>query len=309
MENKVNEIKETKKATTKKTLTEKTAAKKTTTAKKTASAKSTQTKTTTKKAPAKKAPAKKTTKKKPLAKPAPKTTKVVKPVAKVAKAEPKPKVEETPKVTVEVVKQTENPKVELAKSVQVQPKVKKMPDVVRPQPKPRTFNKDEKVLYKKLEEAFTYVANMTMVIEEKTMDYKQIPDLTVSELHVVEMVNKNNNKPMTIIANKLNVTVGSLITCVNRLIQKDYLVRTRDEMDHRVILLSVTPKAKKVIKVHDKFHNDILMLALENVALSHAAKVFGQFAQTLDNYMNPKMDKEKDKKDNSKKEKEKKAKK
>ena len=171
-----------------------------------------------------------------------------------------------------------------------------MPDVKRPQPKPRNFTKEEKVSLKKLEEAFTYVANMTTVIEEKTMDYKQIPDLTISELHVVEMVNKYNNKPMTIIANKLNVTVGSLITCVNRLIQKDYLVRTRDEMDHRVILLSVTPKAKKVLKVHDKFHNDILLLALEGTPLSYAVKVMTQFAATLENYMNPKEEKEKEKK-------------
>lgn len=285
MENKVKETKETKKATT----TTKTATKK-------APAKAT-TKTATKKATTKKAPAKKTSKKKTLAKPAVKTTKVVKPVAKTTKTQDAKAKDTIKKVqTTEVITQVENPKVDLAKTVQVQPKVKKMPDVVRPQPKPRTLNKEEKILFKKLEEAFTYVANMTMVIEEKTMDYKQIPDLTVSELHVVEMVNKNNNKPMTIIANKLNVTVGSLITCVNRLIQKDYLVRTRDEMDHRVILLSVTPKAKKVIKVHDKFHNDILMLALENVALSHAAKVFGQFAETLDNYMNPKTPKEKEKK-------------
>ena len=285
MENKVKETKETKKATT----STKTSAKKATT-KTTAASK-------TKKATAKKAPAKKTSKKKPLAKPAVKTTKVVKPVAKTAKPNDAKAKDAAKKVqSADVITQVENPKVELAKTVQVQPKVKKMPDVVRPQPKPRTLNKEEKILFKKLEEAFTYVANMTMVIEEKTMDYKQIPDLTVSELHVVEMVNKNNNKPMTIIANKLNVTVGSLITCVNRLIQKDYLVRTRDEMDHRVILLSVTPKAKKVIKVHDKFHNDILMLALENVALSHAAKVFGQFAETLDNYMNPKTPKEKEKK-------------
>ena len=285
MENKVKETKETKKATT----STKTSAKKATT-KTTAAAK-------TKKATAKKAPAKKTSKKKPLAKPAVKTTKVVKPVAKTAKPNDAKAKDAAKKVqSADVITQVENPKVELSKTVQVQPKVKKMPDVVRPQPKPRTLNKEEKILFKKLEEAFTYVANMTMVIEEKTMDYKQIPDLTVSELHVVEMVNKNNNKPMTIIANKLNVTVGSLITCVNRLIQKDYLVRTRDEMDHRVILLSVTPKAKKVIKVHDKFHNDILMLALENVALSHAAKVFGQFAETLDNYMNPKTPKEKEKK-------------
>ena len=285
MENKVKETKETKKATTSTKTTAKKASTKTATNAK------------TKKAPAKKAPAKKTSKKKPLAKPAVKTTKVVKPVAKTSKATDAKAKENAKKIqTNEVITQVENPKVDLAKTVQVQPKVKKMPDVVRPQPKPRTLNKEEKILFKKLEEAFTYVANMTTVIEEKTMDYKQIPDLTVSELHVVEMVNKNNNKPMTIIANKLNVTVGSLITCVNRLIQKDYLVRTRDEMDHRVILLSVTPKAKKVIKVHDKFHNDILMLALENVALSHAAKVFGQFAETLDNYMNPKTPKEKEKK-------------
>ena len=234
----------------------------------------------------KKTPAKKSTKK-VAAKTPVKTTKVVKPTAKVAKAEVK-KVEEK---KVEVAVTVENPTIDLAKNVTTVSKVKKMPDVKRPQPKPRTFNKDEKAQLKKLEEAFTYVANMTMVIEEKTMDYKQIPDLTVSELHVVEMVNKYNNKPMTLIANKLNVTVGSLITCVNRLIQKDYLVRTRDEMDHRVILLSVTQKAKKVIKVHDKFHNDILLLALENLPLSHATKVMTGFAQVLENYMNPKEEK------------------
>ena len=270
MENKVNETKVTKKATTKEKATEKKPA----------------TKATAKKATAKKAPAKKTTKKKPLAKPAPKTKKVVKPVAKTSDVKTK-----TPAVkknqAAEVIQQVENPKVELAKTVQVQPKVKKMPDVVRPQPKPRTLNKEEKILYKKLEEAFTYVANMTMVIEEKTMDYKQIPDLTVSELHVVEMVNKNNNKPMTIIANKLNVTVGSLITCVNRLIQKDYLVRTRDEMDQRVILLSVTQKGKKVLKAHDKFHDDIIGLTLENVNLAQATKVMTQFAHILEVYYDP----------------------
>ena len=247
-----------------------------------------------KKPAGKKTTTKKTTKKKTLSKAPVKTTKVATPTAKVTKATPK-KVEKQENVDqiLDVAVQAENPKVELAKSVTNVQKVKKMPDVKRPQPKPRNFTKDEKVALKKLEEAFTYVANMTTVIEEKTMDYKQIPDLTISELHVVEMVNKNNNKPMTIIANKLNVTVGSLITCVNRLIQKDYLVRTRDEMDHRVILLSVTPKAKKVLKVHDKFHNDILLLALEGTPLSYAVKVMSQFAATLDNYMNPKEEKEK----------------
>ncbi len=184
-----------------------------------------------------------------------------------------------------------NPAIKLTKVVTIEPKTRKVPDIQRPQPKPRTLNKDEKALYKKLDEAFTYIANMTWVIEEKTMDVKQIPDLTLGELHVVEMVNKFNNKPMSIIATNLNVTVGSLITCVNRLCQKDYLVRTRDEMDHRVINLSVTPKAKKVLKVHDKFHTDILYLALENMSLTNATKVLTTLMTTLENYMNPKEDK------------------
>jgi len=275
-----------KKATTKSTETKKPAAKKATTAKSNDS----------KKSVAKKPAAKKPAKKKTLAKAPVKTTKVATPTAKVAKTPKKTEVKDNVDQILDVAVQAENPKVELAKSVSTVQKVKKMPDVKRPQPKPRNFTKEEKVSLKKLEEAFTYVANMTTVIEEKTMDYKQIPDLTISELHVVEMVNKYNNKPMTIIANKLNVTVGSLITCVNRLIQKDYLVRTRDEMDHRVILLSVTPKAKKVLKVHDKFHNDILLLALEGTPLSYAVKVMTQFAATLENYMNPKEEKEKEKK-------------
>ena len=41
---------------------------------------------------------------------------------------------------------------------------------------------------------------MANVIEERTMDVKNIPDLTIGELHVIEMVNKYNNKPMTLIA-------------------------------------------------------------------------------------------------------------
>ena len=104
---------------------------------------------------------------------------------------------------------------------------------------------------------------------------------------IIKNVNKNNNKPMTLIAKKEHVTVGALTTCVNRLVQKGYLLRTRDEMDQRVILLSVTQKGKKVLKVHDKFHDDIIGLTLENVNLAQATKVMTQFAHILEVYYDP----------------------
>lgn len=161
--------------------------------------------------------------------------------------------------------------------------------IVRPTPKkPHNFTKEEKVIYKKLQEAFNYVANLTNVIEERTMDTKLIPDLTVGELHVMEAVDKNNNKPMTLIAKELKVTVGSLTISLNRLVQKGYLLRTRHEMDHRIILVSITPKGKKALKTHDAFHDTILGLVLDSLTLKQTYTVMNQFALVLENYFDPK---------------------
>ncbi len=178
------------------------------------------------------------------------------------------------------------PKVEPKK----EDKKKAEPEViVRPTPKKaKNFTKEEKVLYKKLQEAFNYVANYTNVIEERTMDTKLIPDLTIGELHVIEMVDQNNNKPMTLVAKKMKVTVGSLTIAVNRLVQKGYLLRTRHEMDHRIILLSITPKGKKVLKIHDQFHENILGLVLDSLTLKQTLTVMNQFAMVLENYYDPK---------------------
>ncbi len=165
------------------------------------------------------------------------------------------------------------------------------PEVIqRPTPKKtKVLTKEEKVLYKKLLESFNYVANLTNVVEEKTMDTKLIQDLTIGELHVIEMVDQNNNKPMSLIAKKLKVTVGSLTICINRLVQKGYLLRIRHEMDHRIILISTTQKAKKVLKEHDKFHENIIGLALEKgITLQQATKVMSQFAMVLEYYYDPK---------------------
>lgn len=160
--------------------------------------------------------------------------------------------------------------------------------IVRPTPKkPKNFTKEEKVVYKKLQEAFNFVANMTNVIEERTMDPKLISDLTVGELHVIEAVDQNNNKPMSLIAKKLKVTVGSLTISINRLVQKGYLLRTRHEMDHRIILISITQKGKKVLKVHDNFHETILGLVLDSLTLKQTYTVMNQFAMVLENYYDP----------------------
>ncbi|MBQ3000912.1 MAG: MarR family transcriptional regulator [Bacilli bacterium] len=169
------------------------------------------------------------------------------------------------------------------KTPKVAPKVQEVKPL--PKKKVKTFTKEEKLMYKKLGEYFDYIANLTMVIEEKTMDKKGIPDLTIGELHVVQKVDEMNNQPMTKIADALKVTVGSLTIGVNRLIQKEYIDRIRDEKDHRIVRLVITQKGKRVLKFHDKFHEDILMSVLDGVTIRDATKVLAQFTRVLENYI------------------------
>lgn len=312
----------TKKATTKKTTTKKAAAKPakvkidaktgvakvvTPKTKKAADAKTTKAtpKATTKTTTPKKTTTKKTTKT-PVVEQVVETPIIVEaPVEEIKVVETAPieeapvtiaPVEETPEVLVPVKKPRKiSKRAQLLKEQKAAERAaakaaKMMPvEIVRPVPKKfKLATKEEKAQFKKLEESFDYLVNLASVVEEKTMDKEEIPDITLGELHVIQMVKKFNNKPMTLIANNLKVTVGSLITCLNRLIQKDYIIRTRDEMDNRVILLSITPKAQKVLKAHDKFHDDILGLLLENgVTLPQATKVLSTLTTVLEVYYDP----------------------
>lgn len=304
----------TSKAATSKTTTAKTETKTSATAKKaegkkeaptkSSAAKTTTTKATTKATTSKAAATKKSNKSKidvtkiTSVKIDPRTGMVKQKPEKKAKPE-----EKTPVVPVEDTPKKKAPKPKKpsikSKEVTIEPPVRDTTpkEIVRPTPKKaKQWNKEEKVLYKKLEESFNTVANMATVIEERTMDTKNIPDLTIGELHVIEMVNLNNNKPMTLIAKKMHVTVGSLTIAVNRLVQKGYLLRIRDEMDHRVILLSVTQQGKKVLKFHDKFHDDVLGIVLDTIPLQQAVKVMSQLAYVLELYYDPSIQEQEEKK-------------
>lgn len=185
----------------------------------------------------------------------------------------------TPKTPVKSTKDAVKP----AKTTKPKPA-----EIKRPERKAKTFTKEEKVLYKRLDDAFTYVVNLTTVMEERLLDKKVINDLTLGEIHVLEVVDKEAVMPMTKIANELKITVGSLTTCVNRLVKKEYLFRERDAEDHRVMKISTTQKAKKILKLHDRFHEDILYGILDGVTIRDATKVMTQVARTLENYYNPK---------------------
>ena len=66
-------------------------------------------------------------------------------------------------------------------------------------------------------------------LEEKAIITDEFKDLTNNDMHVIEAIGLGEGKNMSSIASQLNITVGSLTTAMNSLVNKKYVERHRSE--------------------------------------------------------------------------------
>jgi len=115
------------------------------------------------------------------------------------------------------------------------------------------MSKAKEVINELLVEVFNHILS----IEASKLKESGIK-ISMNEMHVLEAVKKTSIPSMTNIAGRLRVTVGTLTTSVNRLVEKGYATRKRDKKDKRKVIISLTDKALSALKVHDKFHDEML---------------------------------------------------
>lgn len=116
------------------------------------------------------------------------------------------------------------------------------------------MDKSKKVLNVVLVELF----NDILEIEEKSLRTGPLSDLSITELHTIDAIGMYEKRTMGEIAQKLDITVGTLTTAINKLIKKGYVERHRIEEDRRVVLVNVTKKGKLAYRLHQKFHSDMI---------------------------------------------------
>ena len=110
---------------------------------------------------------------------------------------------------------------------------------------------------KRINNALVYMYNYIVEAEKEALDKSEYKDLTFTELHVIEAVGLEP-KTMTEVAGKLKITMGSLTTSVNRIVQKGYIERNFDKTDRRRIFINLTDKGIEVYKFHEAFHEEII---------------------------------------------------
>lgn len=99
--------------------------------------------------------------------------------------------------------------------------------------------------------------NHILSLEEINLKSSGVP-LSMSEVHILENIRKSDSKIMSDVAKLQMITLGSLTVAVNALERKGYVIRSRDVQDKRIVRLSLTEEAEKVLAIHDRFHDEMI---------------------------------------------------
>ncbi len=108
---------------------------------------------------------------------------------------------------------------------------------------------------------FTDTFNAIMQVEAKNLKTVGQGDLSIAEFHTLECIGNGEDNRRTVgeIAEALGVTVPTVTVCVNKLVKKGYVTKTKSERDARVAIVELTPAGQKMNRLHRFFHEQMVL--------------------------------------------------
>lgn len=141
--------------------------------------------------------------------------------------------------------------------------------------------------YNRLNDYLVDIFNRVLVIEETSLKTSQFKDVSLKEMHTIEIIGKNANVTPSDIARELMVTLGTVTISLNKLEAKGYIERRRSKLDRRVVHLTLTKKGRLLDRLHHKFHKNMVHHIVEDMteeefeALAQGLKNLHQFLEGL----------------------------
>lgn len=115
-------------------------------------------------------------------------------------------------------------------------------------------------------ELLVEIFNDILVIEKAAMSSGPFDDISITEMHTIEAIG-SGIQTMTDVADKLGITVGTLTTAINRLVNKGYVERNRSEEDRRVVEIGLSKKGRLAFKIHEAFHREMVKNMIEGLSI------------------------------------------
>ena len=138
--------------------------------------------------------------------------------------------------------------------------------------------------YQLVNDYLTSIFNNVLVIEESSLRGSQFKDVSIKEMHTIDVIGTTPNATPSDISRELLVTLGTVTTSLNNLERKGYIERRRSSIDRRVVHLSLTKKGRLLYRLHKRFHNRMIMQVVEGMS-SEEQKVMQKGLQNLYNFL------------------------
>ncbi len=108
---------------------------------------------------------------------------------------------------------------------------------------------------------FVDTFNAVLLVEEKNLKHVGDGKLSIAEFHTLECIGNGENSQRTVgeIAEALNVTVPTVTVCVNKLVKKGYVTKTKSERDARIAIIELTAEGRKMNRLHRFFHEQMIL--------------------------------------------------
>ena len=108
--------------------------------------------------------------------------------------------------------------------------------------------------YQEVNEYLTSIFNNVLVIEESSLRGSRFNDVSIKEMHTIDVIGAHLDATPSHVAKELMVTLGTVTTSLNNLERKGYIERTRSKVDRRVVHLNLTQKGRLLYRLHTRFH-------------------------------------------------------
>lgn len=102
-------------------------------------------------------------------------------------------------------------------------------------------------------------------MEEVAKEHFNFQDLTVTQMHYLEVIATLENPNITELASAMQITKPSVTVAIDKLIEKDYIHKVQSDEDRRNSHIHLTEKGKKINDMHEYAHERFSELIKETL--------------------------------------------
>lgn len=103
-------------------------------------------------------------------------------------------------------------------------------------------------------------------MEENAKEQYNFSELTLTQMHYLEVINYLGNPNLTELASALRLSKPTVTVAVEKLIEKDYLFKVQSDEDRRSQHIHLTEKGLLINGMHDYAHRRIVEYMRRNLS-------------------------------------------